>query len=253
MHKASQKAQAKALKLEGRPVCNLCGGDMFDEFNGRSNARCVQCGSLERTRALGLHIEQMKLREDARVLHVAPESGLVNWIRHRYPEIRYDPADIDLGRYRDVSDIRKIDLCRLEDEPKEFYDLIVHAHVLEQTPCNLAYTIWHLHRMLKSEGRHVFVIPILNGTWDESFDPSMLRDMRVARFRQWDHVRLFGRDDLDNSLGRLISLDGVQKLLEAFGANVLAGHAIPERSWHTLCPETVIDIGKYDTIFFSNT
>jgi SAM-dependent methyltransferase len=253
MHKTGQKAQAETLKLGGRPVCNLCGGDIFDEFAGRSKARCVQCGSLERTRVLGLHLERIKLRKDARVLHVAPESSLVNWIRHRYPEVRYDPADIDPDRYEDVSDVREIDLCRLEDESTEVYDLIVHAHVLEHTPCNLAYTIWHLHRMLKPEGRHIFVIPIVNGRWDESFDPTMLRDMRVARFRQWDHVRLFGRDDLDASLGTLISLDGVQTLLEAFGATVLAKHVIPERSWHTLCPETVIDIGKYDTIFFSNT
>lgn len=253
MHRASQPVQDKDLKSKGRPACNLCSGEVFDEFAGRSNARCVHCGSLERTRALGLHIERLKFRDDARVLHVAPESSLVNWIRHRFPELRYDPADFDTDRYRNVPNVRKIDLCRLEDEPTEFYDLIVHAHVLEHTPCNLAYTLWHLHRMLTSEGRHVFVIPIVDGTWDESFDPSMLREMREARFRQWDHVRLFGRDDLDDSLGRLISLESVQPLVEAFGANTLFRHAIPERSWYSLCPETVIDIGKNDTVFFSNT
>lgn len=149
----------------------------------------------------------------------------------------------------EIAGVEKIDLCDLDDEASDEYDFIIHSHVLEHTPCNIAYTLFHLHRMLRKTGRHIFVIPFVDGNWDEKIS-GLEREERVARFGQWDHVRSFGRDDLDTHIGTLIDTSKIKPLREMFSKGTLDEHAIPTRSWYKLCPESVIDLGKTDILFF---
>lgn len=194
---------------------------------------------------LGLYLNDIEIKTGQRVLHIAPDAGLSGWLSKTVGRNAYFPCDFDPGRYPDVPDVAKIDLCNLDDQKSEAFDFIIHCHVLEHTPCMLAYTLGHLHRMLKPTGRHIFIIPLLNGYWDECF-ADLPREERVARFSQWDHVRRFGKADLEQHIGQFYDLERLRPLAQHFEKSVLEEAAIPERSWHDLCPETVFDMGKSD-------
>ncbi len=229
--------------------CNLCQSTNFSDFNGRKNARCTTCHSLERTRALGLYLEQLELVEHPKILHLAPEAGLAKLICKRFGSDNYFAADMHPDRYRGIGKIKQLDLCKLDEFSSKSFDLIVHSHVLEHTPCNIAYSLFHLHRMMTATGRHIFVIPIVAGAWDECFS-ELPENERVARFGQIDHVRRFGVSDIDQHIGSLVDLSRIKPLAELFSERKLKKSAIPKRSWYGLCMETIIDVGKNDLMFF---
>jgi predicted SAM-dependent methyltransferase len=119
---------------------------------------------------------------------------LFDAISKRIDPSNYVTADIQPERYG-FSDCQYIDLCSLESWPSNHYDLIIHSHVLEHTPCNIAYTLYHLHRMLSPSGWNICVIPFTSGYWDEKFQ-NIGDEEKVKRFGQFDHVRRFGRGDI---------------------------------------------------------
>lgn len=227
-------------------TCNICGGTEFRDFRGRANVQCVGCNSLERLRMLALHFETLILPRNARVLHIAPEEGIWRILRTR-PEIGdYVVADYTPELYKFVT-CRKIDLCNLEEWPSDRFDLILHSHVLEHTRCNIAYTLYHLHRMLTPGGRHMFIVPFTKGAYDESFQ-KMSTEERTRRFGQWDHLRRFGVDDIGDHLGKIVRMPSVEAVNAEtkFGRERLMQANIPDSLWHGFNASTLLDLGKYD-------
>lgn len=226
--------------------CNLCGGTEFTNAGSRKRVKCVGCGSVERTRLLWMHLEQIEIASNTPVLHLAPERGLYESLSDRIPDPdRYVCADIEPQRYPHIPNIRRLDLCDLDSQPSDHYGLIVHSHVLEHVPCNVAYSLYHLHRMLKPDGHHVCVIPFSRGHWDECFGPIGQRE-RTRRFGQYDHVRRFGVDDLPRHLGSLVSLPDEYDLRKRFGEDRLRQTSIPESAWTGFTIHTVLELRKYD-------
>ncbi len=230
--------------------CNLCHSTDFSDFNGRKNARCSTCHSLERTRALGLYLKRLELVEHPKIPTLAPEAGLAKFICNRFGSDNYIAADLDPDRYRAIGKITQLNLCKLDEFKSNSFDLVIHSHVLEHTSCNIAYSLFHLHRMMAPTGRHIFVIPIVAGAWDECFRELPEKE-RVSRFGQIDHVRRFGVSDIDQHIGGLVDLSRIKPLADLFSERILKESAIPKRSWYGLCPETIIDVGKTDLMFFS--
>lgn len=226
--------------------CNICGGTTFGEINGRMNARCESCGSYERTRLLYLYLQTLDIKPDWKILHLAPERGLSTVLCSMVLLGNYESADINPKRYAFDCNCRFLDLCDLDCEPSDQYDLIIHSHVLEHTPCNIAYTLYHLHRMLTSTGRHVCIIPFSKGNWDECFDLQLSREERKKRFGQWDHVRLFGRKDIDRYLGKLLSLPLSFDACSVVSDDVLRYANIPESHWRGFHGGTVLVLRKSD-------
>ena len=156
--------------------CNICGCEKFDDWWGpgrtrgsdpptRINICCTQCASVERTRLIWLYLtEKVKVHKDMKVLHVAPERGIYAALSTFLPQENYVTADLDPARWPHIPNVRRMDLTKLDQEASCQYDLILHSHVLEHIPCNIAYTLFHLHRMLTPNGRHVCVIPFTPGT-----------------------------------------------------------------------------------------
>jgi hypothetical protein len=224
--------------------CNICKCTEFEDFRGRPRARCTQCGALERTRLLAMHLEQLTLPPAARILHVAPEESISRMMCSLHDVAEYTAADFDPEAYA-FTDCRKIDLCDLEHWPSNHFDLVLHSHVLEHTKCNIAYSLFHIHRMLKPGGRHVFLLPFTSGHFEESFE-EISPGERQRRFGQWDHVRKFGVDDIENHLGKILTLPETVDAEACYGRSVLEGAAIPERLWNGLHGSSVIDVGKDD-------
>lgn len=221
-----------------RHCCNICGGQKFVSFRNRGKVRCAHCRSHDRSRVLFLYLQRFaKLKKGMRVLHIAPERSLFDYIAKAVGST-YDPRDIDLERYRAFKqegiEVRYLDLCTdTESLPDDHYDIILHNHVMEHIPCNVTAVLYHLHRSLAPSGLHMFSIPLPNAQSQESFE-DLTPQEREQRFHQHDHVRIFGREDIHKTLGMLFELKDQLRLslVDLFDVETLRSINIPKNRWH---------------------
>lgn len=227
------------------PTCNICGVQDWQDMNARKGVRCGNCKSLERTRALKLLLDHHKApKAGATILHFAPERSLAEWIKTTNPG-HYDMVDIAPERYKH-SDVRRFDATTdCETLPDNHYDLIIHNHVLEHIPCNIAYMLFHLSRALKPDGFHVFSIPIMKGHYAEDFAP-LTREEATERFGQFDHLRRFSRDDIHLHLAKLMNIDLEYSLYKTHDAETLDAANIPEHERTGLKGSTIFVTKKSD-------
>lgn len=233
-------------------ACNLCGSSEFLDFNGRSKIRCKVCGSSERARLLWLYLETYgSLGPDSRVLHIAPERCIYDRLVKILASDNYHVRDFNPAGYPFAKNISKIDLCNLDELPDDYYDVVVHSHVLEHVRCNIAHPLFHLHRALKPSGRHFFLVPFLGGKYDECFQDIGDQE-RIRRFGQNDHVRRFGREDIETHLGKLVKLEeaGMQEAVAAFPEELLESYNIPRGVLTSFTAHTVLNMGKTGMHFF---
>lgn len=230
--------------------CNICGCHNFKDMGNRKGVQCKDCGSLERTRLLWLYIEQLDiLSSGSKVLHFAPELGLSKRILGVINPENYVSADFAPENFSQIPNIKKFDLTvDVETLESNSFDLILHSHVLEHIPCNLAHTFFHLHRILTPEGIHACVIPFLSGSWDESFSPELSAEVRIKRFGQSDHVRRIGQLDADVTIGKVVDIQKYIKfdVTKDFSVEVLRRFNIPEYHWYGLNSGTPLIFGKND-------
>lgn len=229
-------------------ICNLCGCEEFLDMGKRRNVRCARCNSLERTRLLWLYIQREGVVESSRILHIAPEKGIYNALSATAAAANYVTADLEPARYPFAKNCRRIDLCDLDAEPGAEYDLILHSHVLEHVPCNIAYTLFHLHRMLKPDGLHLFIAPFMHGKYEESF-ADLQEAERTRRFGQRDHVRRFGADDIASHLGKILVLPERFDATQDFDVEQLRKFNVPESHWTGFHGGTVLALRRNDMRF----
>lgn len=229
------------------PRCNLCGGDSFGDVGRRIGVHCAGCGSLERTRLIKLVIDDRALLgPTTRVLHIAPQPGLArSFSEVAGPNCRF--VDLEPDGFPEVPSIERLDLCSdLESIADASFDLIVHSHVLEHVPCNYTYVLFHLHRLLSADGAIVCCIPFLPGHYGSSTSPQLTDDERNRRYGQWDHVRRFGIDDLDASLGKVYDLPRSYDARDLVDENALRASNVPPHAWTGFGPHSVLVFGKRD-------
>lgn len=177
--------------------CPVCNSDDIIEFNGRPNARCNNCGSLERTRYLYLLLNRMGiLKPDMSILHLAPEPGL--FMRLSRLSRDFKAVDYDTSQYKNWSpSVGFIDLCKQDETLDGKYDLIIHNHVLEHVPCSVSKTLSDLRKRLNKGGVMLFSVPIRrNADTTEDLSDDLSEDDRKRLFGQWDHMRIFGDQDV---------------------------------------------------------
>jgi len=229
-------------------ICNICGNDNFIDMKNRKNVKCSECKSLERTRLLYMYLQKLTIKKNHKILHISPEKGIYNKLIKQVDQGNYTVADIDPERYKYAHNCIKIDLCDLDNLPSNYYDLIIHSHVLEHTTCNIAYTLFHLHRMMTLSGLHVCIIPFSPGKYDECFQ-DISDEERERRFGQHDHVRRFGREDIDLHLGKIMSIPNIFDSTEHFSPDQLRKNNIPEKEWKGFHISTILLLKKYDMKF----
>lgn len=240
-----QSESSVSASWDAAKKCNLCGGTDWKDINQRIGVYCSTCGSMERTRAMKLVLDSLEIPKPGnRVLHFAPEKGLFSTLSSSCGE-GYECVDIDPSLYP-YARPRRFDLVTDAPRlPSETYDLIVHNHVLEHIPCNLAYVFFHLHRALTPTGKHVFSVPILPGCYEEDLG-SLSAQEAVRRFGQDDHVRRFGRDDISFYLGQLVNLNFDYSLYNFCSASDLEACNIPRSLREGLHSSTIFVASKYD-------
>jgi SAM-dependent methyltransferase len=125
------------------------------------------------------------VKNDARVLHFAPERCFESRFRSRFG--RYQTTDFLRGDVDLRLNIENIDL------PAASVDVIFCNHVLEHVDDTKA--LGELHRILAPAGRVFVTIPIIEGWADTFEDPTIkTEDDRELHYGQYDHLRYFGAD-----------------------------------------------------------
>lgn len=228
-------------------ACNLCGSSDWADMGSRIKVLCNQCRSLERTRVFKLFLERAGLpKPGMSVLHLAPEMSMYRFLSDAQLEA-YDVVDIAPENFR-FANIRRLDLCTdAANLPTNFYDLIIHSHVLEHVPCNVTAVMFHLHRSLKSSGLHLMCLPFLDGAYEEDLS-DITPESANKRFGQADHVRRFGKIDVQLTLGMVFRIPKLYSLYEYFTKEKLDECNIPERERSGFTGTSVFPLRKDDLL-----
>ncbi|MEZ5039067.1 MAG: class I SAM-dependent methyltransferase [Saprospiraceae bacterium] len=158
----------------------------------RQNAKCPNCGSLERHR-LQIHFITQKtplLSTASKLLHFAPEHFFFQ-LFDGLPHLQYFPVDFHPEKYPPGTHF--IDIIHI-DFPKDHFDAIICNHVLEHIPQD-EQAIAELYRVLKPGGWAILQVP-LDKTRETTYEDFSITDpeAREKAFGQSDHVRVYGRD-----------------------------------------------------------
>jgi hypothetical protein len=172
--------------------CPICGtrARRFLPFglDGRRNAMCPTCGSVERHRFLWLYLTARTdlLTGRHRVLHAAPEPWLEQRLRG-LPNLHYRSVDL-FNPYADV----QADLTALPFADASF-DRVIANHVLEHIPGDSG-AIAELARVLRPGGRAIIMVPF--DPKGPTQDGAAIADAmeRMRRFGHPYHYRINGRD-----------------------------------------------------------
>jgi phosphoglycolate phosphatase len=225
--------------------CNICGGDAFVDMPKRPGVRCAACGSLERTRVAALHLSHyVKPAAGARILHFAPERGLAALLRG-IGGANYRAVDIDPDRYPGLG-VEKFDLCRdvFGLEPGG-YDLIVHNHVLEHIECNYSIVLIRLAQALSPQGTMLFSMPILPGHFSDELIDAPIEE-KLERFGPMLHVRRFGSDFLQQTIGMVFRIPERYDLTREFSETELAEANIPPHHWRKYTGASIFRVQRSD-------
>jgi phosphoglycolate phosphatase len=210
----------------------------------RPRVRCLGCGSLERTRVAGLHVEALGLPPGSRILHFAPERGLHDVLRP-IGGAGYRALDVEPQKYP-FARPEAFDLCRdvfgLEEGS---CDLIVHNHVLEHIECNYSAVLLRLLRALKPGGTMLFSMPILPGPFtDELMEGSV--EQKREKFGDMLHVRRFGAGFIQQTIGMLFRVPERYDLTRVFAPAILREANVPEHHWQAFTGASVFRVTPDD-------
>lgn len=173
------------------PICNRT-VKMFGPSGKplRYNALCSHCNSLERHRALWLHVNKKKILPESnniKLLHFAPENCFYNILQDRVED--YYPVDYN----PDFPGIRcRVDITNIPYKD-DFFDVIICNHVLEHI-ADEERALTEISRVLKAEGTAIITVPL--NSLDKTFEEPEYNtpELRLIHYGQEDHVRIYGRD-----------------------------------------------------------
>ncbi len=227
-HLRQIKLKAQGLYYSGKnyycPLCNrffnkfLDGGQHHEVIERlmvigagrRLNIICPGCHSTDRDRLLHSFLCSGLIPSlgNLRMLHIAPEPSLYNWIRSQYrlrPEDYIAGVKYHEGYYYDKN-IQLLDLTDLPFEDNSF-GMLMANHVLEHIPDERK-ALTEIFRVLSPGGKTILQVPwspLLVQTIEETSPLS--EKEREEQFGQFDHVRLYGRDYADRLLNVGFALD----------------------------------------------
>lgn len=155
----------------------------------REKARCPVCGSSDRERLIFLYLTRKTdlFRQPRKLLHVAPETRLAEFLRSR-PSLNYLSADL-----RGRNAMARTDITALPFKDEHF-DVIICNHVLEHIVDDEK-AMSELFRVLNTGGWAILQVP-LSLTLDETYEDFSITSTtgREAAFGQADHVRIYSMD-----------------------------------------------------------
>jgi hypothetical protein len=150
------------VKIIEEANCSICGYNKFETFNSRESAKCGNCGSLERTRALFDylvniiipkrydHIDDISILECA--AHLNMKKSILNKFRNKVS--RYKSFDIST---RDSNDFMS-DIVSLDNIPNNSIDIFICCHVIEHVK-DYDEAIQCMYKKIKFNGTILIMVP----------------------------------------------------------------------------------------------
>jgi SAM-dependent methyltransferase len=182
--------------------CNICQDSKFIDFNGRQNVLCYSCKSLERHRLVRWTLENLgyisSQDQHMRALHLAPEE-----MTHRYLvdafQSGYICSDLVPSKYPHAQCLKLALPDGFDIFPNNYFDLILHNHVLEHIPGDFRDHLVQFVRILRPNGHMVFTLPgISRSSITIQGGENLPQDEdRLRLHGQSDHYKSFGYDLID--------------------------------------------------------
>lgn len=191
--------------LKGNNVhCNCCGKSFITFLPAgivkRANARCPNCGSLERHRLVWNFIENKTdlLTKPHKILHSAPELYYSKKFKQN-ANINYVAIDKYPDEYNYSTETIDMDLTDLKFEDNSF-DFIICNHVLEHIP-NDTDAMREMYRVLSQGGKAILNVPFEKDR-ENTFEDFTITDpaKKLELFGQTDHVRIYSGKDYKKRL-----------------------------------------------------
>lgn len=214
------------LKFPGeRYTCNVCGLRMERFMNGgidlpvliekqvvgggaRGDVHCPRCYCSDRERLLVAYISDNIALENLRVLHVAPEKHLYNFLKNEGAEVVM--ADLVPENYSRLGKVEKVSLTDIPYS-EESYDVVMANHVMEHIADDRI-AMSEIYRVLSRGGLAILQVPhsrvIPTTEEDLTVDCEMERE---RLYGQPDHVRLY---ELGDYVERLLSVGFAVEVVE---------------------------------------
>ncbi|MDR0969320.1 MAG: class I SAM-dependent methyltransferase [Lentimicrobiaceae bacterium] len=159
----------------------------------RKNIICPGCSSNDRERLLAIYFDTIKDQiQDKRILHIAPEPALGNYLFKLSPKGYTAGVKYHEGFYY-TPNVLLMDITDIPFEDNTF-DFIVCNHVLEHI-IDDKQAMKELLRVLKPTKKAIIQVPF-SPLLDETFesDKPKTPEEREEIFGQFDHVRIYGKD-----------------------------------------------------------
>ena len=199
------------------------------------------CRSFERTRVIQFLLDKhFNIRGPDRRSFTLPLKGILRRSFASPSEKVITPSIIRRSSSRSKK-LQKFDLCSdTEALVSEYYDVILHSHVMEHIPCNYTAVLYHLHRALKKDGIHLFCIPVIPNTrYACDFGP-LTPGYAVKQYGQADHVRRFGALDIQEEHEQSYRISHRIRSPKCSAGRLLDRHNIPDYARHGWTPNSVL-------------
>jgi glycosyltransferase involved in cell wall biosynthesis len=165
---------------------------VFEMYNTET-ALCPVCFSHDRERLYRIYLEQEEdlNKGPVRILHVAPEHNLRDWLT-KHETVSYTCGDL----YPTDETIDRLDITAIHYDEGSF-DIILCSHVLEHVPDDLK-AMQELYRVMKPGGWGILQVPLALNLEETYEDFSIVSpEERLIAFGQEDHVRVYAKDYTD--------------------------------------------------------
>lgn len=181
--------------------CNICGCVDFIDMGSRKNVKCNSCNSLERHRLVRWALEQLGFLNkelctcEKRVLHLAPEEMTHRYLAESF-RAGYVCSDLFPAKFPHAKCLKLALPEGFFIFPVEYFDLILHNHVLEHIPGDYCDHIHAFIKLLRPGGNMIFTIPPIR--WSlltvQGGENLPTDDDRARLHGQGDHYKTFGYD-----------------------------------------------------------
>lgn len=180
-------------------TCNICGSSEYLDFNGRRAILCRFCKSLERHRLVRWTLEQLGYlsqgQSTKRAIHLAPEEMTHRYLAQAFGS-GYICSDLTPSKYPHAQCLKLALPEGFDIFPDNYFDLILHNHVLEHIPGDYRDHLAQFIRLLRPGGHMVFTLPGISRTTVTLQGGEHLPsdDDRLRIHGQSDHYKSFGYD-----------------------------------------------------------
>lgn len=183
--------------------CNICGCTEFVNMGPRVNVKCKSCLSLERHRLVRWSLESLGFLDveisygKKRALHLAPEAMTHQYLLPVFGS-GYVCSDLQPENFPHAECLKLPLPDGFSIFPNNYFDLIVHNHVLEHIPGDFRDHVASFTRIMRKGGSMLFSVPSIKPYASIQGGEYLSSDEdRIRLHGQSDHYKTFGCDFIE--------------------------------------------------------